>query len=134
MRKPRSSSPPFPVSTSEWMPSESMAELPVKKAATNLVAAMARLPAIAAKIAVLDSLPMEVRTWTECLCAGKNIHEITRRVTKRRCHLPPTIESGGKRCTKEINQRLRLLEPSGDAVGKFLANHKFVVVQLHESQ
>jgi len=33
-----------------------MAELPVKKAATNLVAAMATLPAIAAKIAVLDSV------------------------------------------------------------------------------
>src|SRR5450759_2301522 len=40
------------------MPSESIAELPEKKAATNLVAAMARLPAIAAKIAVLDSVLM----------------------------------------------------------------------------
>src|SRR6266699_3162841 len=37
------------------MPSESIAELPVKKAAINLVAAMATLPAMAAKIAVLDS-------------------------------------------------------------------------------
>src|SRR6266550_5455680 len=62
MRNPNSSSPPFPVSTNEWMPSESIAELPVKKAATNLVAAMARLPAIAAKIAVLDSVCMLVRT------------------------------------------------------------------------
>ena len=45
------------------MPSESIAELPVKKAAINLVAAMARLPAIAAKIAVLDSvLMLSVRT------------------------------------------------------------------------
>src|SRR5258708_21725743 len=130
MRKPSSSSPPFPVSTSEWMPSESMAELPVKKAATNLVAAMARLPAIAAKIAVLDSLSMKVRTWTECLCAGKTIHEITGEVTKGRCHLPPTIESGRKRCAQEINHRLRLLELAADEVGKFLANHKFVIVQL----
>jgi hypothetical protein len=40
------------------MPSESIAELPVKAAATNFVAAMARLPAIAAKIAVLDSEAM----------------------------------------------------------------------------
>src|SRR5258708_22826042 len=102
MRKPSSSSPPFPVSTSEWMPSERIGELQVKKAATNLVVAMARLPAIAAKIAVLDSLPMKVRTWTECLCAGKTIREITGEVTKRKCHLPPTIESGGKRSSQEI--------------------------------
>lgn len=40
------------------MPSESIAELPVKKAAINLVAAMAMLPAMAAKIAVLDSVAM----------------------------------------------------------------------------
>jgi len=38
------------------MPSESIAELPEKKAAIILVAAMARLPAIAAKIATFDSL------------------------------------------------------------------------------
>src|SRR5260221_10213998 len=39
-----------------------------------------------------------------------------------------------KRCAQEFNQWLRLLERAGDEVGKFLANHKFVVVQLHESQ
>jgi len=44
----------LPVSTSEWMPSDSMAELPVTPAATNLVTAMAKLPAIAAKMTVFD--------------------------------------------------------------------------------
>ena len=38
----------FPVSTKEWMPSENMAELPVIKAAANLVTAMRLLPARAA--------------------------------------------------------------------------------------
>ena len=37
------------------MPSESIAELPEKKAAMSLVAAIARLPAMAAMIATLDS-------------------------------------------------------------------------------
>jgi hypothetical protein len=37
----------LPVSTAEWMPSESMAELPVKLAATNLVTAMSRLAPMA---------------------------------------------------------------------------------------
>src|SRR5882672_7547334 len=46
------------------MPSESIAELPVTKAAINLVTAMARFPAIAAKIAVLDSLCMAWRVRT----------------------------------------------------------------------
>ena len=40
------------------MPSESIAELPVKKAAINLMMAMATLPAMAAKIAVFDSVAM----------------------------------------------------------------------------
>src|SRR6185436_2462665 len=40
------------------MPSESIAELPEKKAAMSFVAAIARLPAIAAKIATLDSSVM----------------------------------------------------------------------------
>lgn len=47
-RMPQSRSKPFPVSTNEWTPSESIAELPVNAAAKNLVTAMARLPAIAA--------------------------------------------------------------------------------------
>jgi hypothetical protein len=37
------------------MPSESIAELPVNAAAANFIIAMAKLPPIAAKIAVLDS-------------------------------------------------------------------------------
>jgi len=45
---------PLPVSTSEWIASESMAELPVKAAAKNLITAIARLPTIAATIAVVD--------------------------------------------------------------------------------
>ena len=45
---PRSINLPLPVSTSEWMPSEIMAELPVNAAATNLVQAIAILPRIAA--------------------------------------------------------------------------------------
>src|SRR6476661_1840378 len=52
---PRSSKPPLPVSTSEWIPSESIAELPVKPAAMNFVIAIAKLPAIAAYTALLDS-------------------------------------------------------------------------------
>src|SRR5262245_44582381 len=51
---PQSSSSPLPVSTNEWTPSDNMAELPVRKAATNLVIAMARLPPTAAKITVRD--------------------------------------------------------------------------------
>ena len=46
---------PLPVSTAEWMPSDNIAELPVKKAAVNFVAAIRRFPMIAAKIAVTDS-------------------------------------------------------------------------------
>jgi hypothetical protein len=38
------------------MPSDSIAELPVKKAAVNFVTAMRRFPMIAAKIAVNDSV------------------------------------------------------------------------------
>jgi hypothetical protein len=46
---------PLPVSTTEWMPSESIAELPVNAAATNFVVAIRRFPIIAAKIAVIDA-------------------------------------------------------------------------------
>ena len=53
-RIPYSSSTPLPVSTTEWMPSLIIAELPVKAAATNLVAAMARLPTMAATTAFFD--------------------------------------------------------------------------------
>jgi len=45
---PCRSSNPLPVSTRECTPSESIAELPVTAAAANFVAAMHRLPAIAA--------------------------------------------------------------------------------------
>ena len=44
---PTSSSTPLPVSTIEWMPSESIAELPVAAAPTNFIAAMATLAPIA---------------------------------------------------------------------------------------
>ena len=44
---PTSSSTPLPVSTSEWMPSESIAELPVTPATTNLVTAIATFAAMA---------------------------------------------------------------------------------------
>jgi hypothetical protein len=52
---PNSIKPPLPVSTSEWIPSESIAELPVKPAAINLVMAIVRFPGIAAMIDSLDS-------------------------------------------------------------------------------
>ena len=48
----------MPVSTSEWMPSEIIAELPVIAAAMNLMVAIARFPTIAAMIAFLDSAAM----------------------------------------------------------------------------
>ncbi len=57
-RRPWKRSPPLPVSTREWMPSEIMAELPVIAPATNLMAAMAAFPAIAATTAVLVSAAM----------------------------------------------------------------------------
>jgi hypothetical protein len=44
---PNSSSTPLPESTIEWIPSDSMAELPVTPAAMNLVIAMAPFAAIA---------------------------------------------------------------------------------------
>ena len=43
------------MSTSEWMPSLIIAELPVMLPATNLMTAMAALPTIAAITAFLDS-------------------------------------------------------------------------------
>src|SRR4051812_13251835 len=51
---PYSSKPSLIVSTSECTPSLSMAELPVIAAATNLVAAIARLPPSAANTTNLD--------------------------------------------------------------------------------
>jgi hypothetical protein len=46
---------PLPVSTIEWMPSESIAELPVIPATTNFVTAIPRFDAMAAYTAVFDS-------------------------------------------------------------------------------
>ena len=46
---------PLPVSTIEWIPSESIAELPVMPATTNFVTAIARFDAMAAYTAVFDS-------------------------------------------------------------------------------
>ena len=46
---------PSPVSTSEWMPSESIAELPVAAAPANFITAMATLAAIAPKTASFES-------------------------------------------------------------------------------
>src|SRR5581483_2868413 len=43
---------PSPVSTSEWMPSEVIAELPVRAAAANFTAAIARFAATAASTAI----------------------------------------------------------------------------------
>ena len=57
---PRSTRQPFPVSTSEWIPSEIMAEEPVTAAAKNLMIAMIRLPAMAAKTAILEPLCVAV--------------------------------------------------------------------------
>src|ERR1051326_6604292 len=55
-RLPSNSSAPLPVSTSEWTPSATIAALPVNVAATNLLAAIARVAAIAAQIAPLGSV------------------------------------------------------------------------------
>src|SRR5258705_12950654 len=54
-RRPNKSNAPLPVSTSEWIPSDSIAELPENVAATNLVTATATFPMMAATIATLDS-------------------------------------------------------------------------------
>jgi hypothetical protein len=51
---PYNNSPWLPVSTTEWMPSESMAELPVIKAAINFVMAISVLPSKAAIITFVD--------------------------------------------------------------------------------
>ena len=48
----------MPVSTTEWMPSLIIAELPVMPPAMNLITAIARLPMIAATTAFLDSAAM----------------------------------------------------------------------------
>jgi len=48
----------LPVSTTEWIASENIAELPVKAAATNLVIATIRLPVSAAMMTFLDSAHM----------------------------------------------------------------------------
>jgi len=44
---PTSNSTPLPASTVEWIPSDSIAELPVMPAATNLVSAIAKFATIA---------------------------------------------------------------------------------------
>ena len=46
------------MSTTEWMPSLIIAELPVMAPAMNLITAIARLPMIAATTAFLDSAAM----------------------------------------------------------------------------
>ena len=46
------------MSTTEWMPSLIIAELPVMAPAMNLMTAIARLPMIAATTAFLDSCAM----------------------------------------------------------------------------
>ncbi len=60
---PTSSSSPSPVSTVEWMPSESIAELPVAAAPTNFITAMAALAAIAPKTATRDSATKAQAPW-----------------------------------------------------------------------
>src|SRR6187399_1148600 len=55
LRIPYRRSPPLPASTSEWIASESIAELPVAAAATNFEMAMARLPPTAARTEALFS-------------------------------------------------------------------------------
>ena len=58
----------MPVSTSEWIASDSIAELPEKYAAMNFVIAIARFAAMAAKIATFDS-PVMPHTITNRLAA-----------------------------------------------------------------
>ncbi len=48
----------MPVSTAEWMPSDSMAELPVSAAATNFVTAIRELPTRAAMMTFLEDPDM----------------------------------------------------------------------------
>src|SRR5437016_13566034 len=47
---------------------------------------------------------------------------------------PDDNRSDCQRLAQEINQRLRLFESARDEGREFLAENKFVVVQLHESQ
>jgi len=51
----------LPVSTTEWIASENIAELPVRAAATNLVIATIRLPIRAAMMTFLDSAALIFR-------------------------------------------------------------------------
>jgi hypothetical protein len=53
---PWSSNDPLPVSTSECIPSDIIAEEPVMAAATNLITAIARLPMTAATTATFEPL------------------------------------------------------------------------------
>ena len=58
------------MSTSEWMPSETMADEPLRAAAMNLMIAIARLPRTAATTAIFEppcvvmgDLPLESQGW-----------------------------------------------------------------------
>ena len=65
----------MPVSTTEWMPSLIIAELPVMAPAMNLMTAIARFPMIAATTAFLDSAAMGAVYFT----AGRpGLHPKTR--------------------------------------------------------
>src|SRR5262245_64129035 len=76
-RAPSRSNPPLPVSTTEWIASENIAELPVMNAAVNLVAAMARLPAMAAITAVRDSLFTRPKIANESRCENRQLRLAT---------------------------------------------------------
>src|SRR4051812_30414851 len=52
---PIRSSPPLPISTIEWIPSDNIAELPEMEAAINFVTAIAKFAPIAPYTAILDS-------------------------------------------------------------------------------
>jgi hypothetical protein len=57
---PTMSKTPLPLSTTEWMPSDNMAELPVTPAAASFVTAMAKFAAIAATTAFLELSPADI--------------------------------------------------------------------------
>ena len=64
----------MPVSTAEWMPSDSMAELPVSAAATNFVTAIRELPTRAAMMTFLEDPAM-------ALAVAARVRSLMARVT-----------------------------------------------------
>src|SRR5450755_3366169 len=105
---------PSPVSTVEWMPSESIAELPVAAAPTNFITAMARLAPMAPKTASRESAN---RISEAARVGAASAVDAGRAARERRAG------SGGGRC-RARRQRLRAggaarerLGPRGGARG-----------------